>query len=634
MNKLIDKARYYFDSSISRGLKGLIVWLFLVSVTVSLLLALFTYSLGVPEISQDPVFSIVDVLVTPFFGTAWNVDVSWGYRLMKIALGIFGLLVTSILIGLLTQIISAKVEDLRRGKSKVIEHDHTVIIGWNPSALALLGQLIEAQRSERRPCVLIYTEQDKIRIETEINQNVRDQGRTRIVVRTGSPADERMPEITAINHAKSIILLPEANGNSDPDMQILKSTLAIIGHPRRRSKLYRITAVARQPAMEELIQIAAPQEVALVPVSQFLAFLIVNTLTQPGLPSVYQEMLGFYGNEIYSLSMPEMTGLRFGEAVHHFADEVLIGVIADAKVNRKVQLNPPADYTIRLDDELLVLAEDDSGIATEPAPHHIPTDHFVNTANAQHPQHILIINTNQRLKLILDAALETLPNGSSISVLSETDDSSLQGLDGAEDSRYDMIQRHFGNPLDRESLQSTLSPELTDIILLSDQCRYDPKEADERNLVTLLHLRDLIKYRDSEVAIVTEMLDVHHRQLVEGMRSDDFVVSEDLTTAILAQVAENPDMTQILTVLLDPRHNSIVLVSVEDLVNFARIERLNFYTLTEAALRTGRIAIGYRLMRYASDRARSFGIVLNPNKALDINFAPEDRVILLCGGNA
>jgi len=56
---------------------------------------------------------------------------------------------------------------------------------------------------------------------------------------------------------------------------------------------------------------------------------------------------------------------------------------------------------------------------------------------------------------------------------------------------------------------------------------------------------------------------------------------------------------------------------------------VNFYTVIEAARRQGQVAMGYRLEREAYDPAKAYGVRVNPKKSERVQFAAEDRIIVL-----
>ena len=63
-----------------------------------------------------------------------------------LVLTIAGLFIVSALIGVIATGIDAKLADLRRGRSTVLEKDHTVILGWSDSIFTIVSELTARQR--------------------------------------------------------------------------------------------------------------------------------------------------------------------------------------------------------------------------------------------------------------------------------------------------------------------------------------------------------------------------------------------------------------------------------------------------------------------------------------------------------
>ena len=106
-------------------------------------------------------------------------------------------------------------------------------------------------------------------------------------------------------------------------------------------------------------------------------------------------------------------------------------------------------------------------------------------------------------------------------------------------------------------------------------------------------------------------------------------MSDQLVSLLLTQISENRDLNALFADLFDSEGSEIYLKPAEDYVCLGR--PLNFYTVVEAARRRSEIAIGYRESRYAHDAARSYGIVLNPDKSGRATFSVGDRIIVVAG---
>lgn len=66
------------------------------------------------------------------------------YLILNSLTALFGLLFTSVLFGVVSNLIEEKVNNLRNGNSIVLEKGHTLILGYNLGEHGLLKQLIES----------------------------------------------------------------------------------------------------------------------------------------------------------------------------------------------------------------------------------------------------------------------------------------------------------------------------------------------------------------------------------------------------------------------------------------------------------------------------------------------------------
>jgi ion channel POLLUX/CASTOR len=113
-------------------------------------------------------------------------------------------------------------------------------------------------------------------------------------------------------------------------------------------------------------------------------------------------------------------------------------------------------------------------------------------------------------------------------------------------------------PTNRRSLESLDLAGYQHLVVLADD-RLDPDQADDRTLVTLLHLRDIETGYGDPYAIVTEVNDDANREIAQITRADDFIVSSKLISLLLTQLAENRHINPILAELFDPAGAEILL---------------------------------------------------------------------------
>ena len=124
------------------------------------------------------------------------------------------------------------------------------------------------------------------------------------------------------------------------------------------------------------------------------------------------------------------------------------------------------------------------------------------------------------------------------------------------------------------------------VIVLGYTDNMSAQSADTRTLVTLLQLRQLSEAAGRHVNVVSEMLDARNRALAEVTRADDFVVSNQLVSLMLAQASENKYISAIFADLLDEDGSEVYIRPVTDYV--ASDQPVSFYTIIEAARRAAR----------------------------------------------
>ena len=83
-------------------------------------------------------------------------------------LQIAGLVVFALMIGLITESVAEQVDDFKKGRSRVLERDHTLMIGWSSKSIPVLDQLALAAESEGGANIVVLTEHDKEDMEEDL----------------------------------------------------------------------------------------------------------------------------------------------------------------------------------------------------------------------------------------------------------------------------------------------------------------------------------------------------------------------------------------------------------------------------------------------------------------------------------
>ncbi|GHH42758.1 CASTOR/POLLUX-related putative ion channel [Streptomyces candidus] len=552
-----------------------------------------------------------------------------------------GILLMSTLIPVISAGLQNQLARLRQGRSPVVETGHVVLLGWSSQVHVIVAELVEANRSRRRACVVVLAEKDRTEMETEIRERAGDLASTRVVCRTGDPADVLDLALVCPERARSVIVV--APEEDRPDFAVIKSLLAVSRTRRGDGPGPSIVAGIKDKENLPAARLAGGANCRLVSVQGFIARLLVQTSLHTGLSSVYTELLEFAGDEIYIRPQPELVGRTFADAQLAYRTSSAIGLLEG---DGRIVLNPPGGTRIGAAHQIVVISEDDSTVETAQAPA-LPASAPLRTpaGAVRRGRAVLILGSNQRLPDVVGQLRAHLPVGSRIDVVADRgrdlspahEDGGLPyaaealGLghsDAADDTddpttvsfrRADVTRRDVLEALGLESYDHVL-------VISPDDC--DPHRADARTLTVLLNLRDLSELHTHTYSVVTEMAYDRHRALAQAAKPDDFVVSGNLLSLRLAQVSENPRVDVIFEELFSPEGCRIALQAAGDYVPLGEVT--DFYAVVDAARRRGETAIGHRIHARAHLAPR-YGNILNPDKTERVSYEDLDRIIVLTG---
>ncbi len=625
---LAHKFRYHFDNFMSKGTIALIGGLGVVSLLV-ILIAAAIISLtginqeGVPDKMNFGEAAWESLMRTLDAGTMGG-DTGLAFRLVMLGVTFGGIFIVSALIGILNNGIEGKIEELRKGRSRVIERNPTVILGWSSQIFPIISELVVANENQAKPRIVILGDKDKIEMEDEIRDRVEDTKNTLVICRTGSPIDPGDLDMVSVQTARSIIVIaPEED--DDPDSSVIKTVLAITNSPHRRKEPYHIVAEIRDPRNMEAARMVGRSEAELVLVGDLISRITVQTCRQSGLSVVYTELLDFGGDEIYFKSEPALAGKTFGEALLAYEDSIVIGL---RTVSEGVRLLPPLETKIGPADKMIAIAADDDTIRLSGlTDYKIKADAIRPTpVSNPRPEKTLVMGWNWRLPIIVRELNNYVAPGSTLTVIADKPEGEAEITRQTGPIPNLSLTYQEGDTTDRRTLDGLDIPAYDHVILLcSDEL--DQQKADARTLITLLHLRDIVDQSGKEVSIVSEMLDIRNRNLAEVTRADDFIVSEKLVSLMLSQISENKELNAVFADLFDPEGAEIYLKPAENYVALG--QPLNFYTVVESARRRGEVALGYRLQALKGDAGKAYGVKVNPKKSEPVTFAAGDRIIVL-----
>ena len=624
------KFKYWFDNQMSRGTPAMIGMLFVLSLAVVLVAGAIISIAGFVQEGQTERIPFIEAawesLMRTLDSGTMGGDTGTGYRLVMLLVTLGGIFIVSALIGVLNNAIEGQMERLRKGRSQVLESNHTLVLGWSAQVFTVLNELMAANENQPNARIVVMADKDKVEMEDEIRERVEVKGKTRIICRNGSPIDPNDLEITSPHDAKAIIILPPEN--EDPDTDVIKTALAITNNPARRAAPYHIiTQIRHAKNMAVLKLVGEKDKVQAILTGDLIARVVAQTSRQSGLSMVYTELMNFGGDEIYFRNEPALTGKTFGEALLVFEDSCVMGL---RKTNGTILLSPPMDSRIEKDDQIFALSADDDTIRVSPTSGLAQINNALIHSSRQplkpKPEKCLILGWNRSGTTIVHELDHYVPKGSQVTVVADIYNIEKQIRAQGGKLKNQKLVVMEGETTDRDLLNKLGVEEYDHVIVLA-YSTMEPQEADAKTLVTLLHLRDMAEKDETQFSIVSEMLDLRNRELAEATQVDDFIVSEHLVSLMMSQLSENGELFHVFTDIFDPEGAEIYLKPISDYVTLG--EAVNFYTVVEAARRRGETALGYRLVGEAKMAGKAYGVHTNPKKSEAVVFSSEDKVIVI-----
>ncbi|MEU3399557.1 CASTOR/POLLUX-related putative ion channel [Streptomyces filamentosus] len=650
-----DRARYWVDRTVVRGVTALVAWLALACLAlVAPVSALLVWTdARSPDTLQGKAATIWRTV-----GQTLRLGGEVGPPL-RIALSVFlalvSLLYVSTLVGLVTTAITDRLAELERGQTTVVERGHTVVLGWSEQTPTVVAELLAAHAQRRRGAVVVLADRDKTEMERELRDALPPRARVRLLCRRGRPADPAaLARVTPAAAEAVLVLPPDAPGADAQVIRVLLALRAAVGE----SCPVRVVAAVRDGARLPTARLAAGPGAVVLDVDELAARLLVQCVLEPGLALVLEDLLDFAGAELHTLRSPGLAGRRYGELSAACPDACAVGIV---RADGTPHLNPPPDTELAPGDALVVLAEDHRATVLPPAPAPVrvpPPAHVPPPARASAPvqvpaptaapapvpspvpapvpvpvsvakalpRRVLVLGWNRRGARVVEG-------------LARCGVTAVRG-DGvrtpAEPEAYDRVIVLAGPEDGPGAPEAPGGPEFSgDPDGSGDHGRSggaegfgapadpgEPADPDGRTLVALLHLRARERESGRAVPAVAELTDARNRPLAPAGPRTDLLVTGRLAALLMAQVSQNDRLAAAFDVLFAPTGDG-VRVRLRPAADFVRPgTAASFAEVVAAAARHGASAVGYR--PHGSARPR-----LNPPKGAVRVWSAGDVLIVV-----
>ncbi|XP_058202384.1 ion channel CASTOR-like isoform X2 [Rhododendron vialii] len=547
-----------------------------------------------------------------------------GPRLVSVSISFGGMLIFAMMLGLVSDAISEKLDSLRKGRSEVVEQNHTLILWWSDKLGSLLNQLSIANENWGGGIVVVMAERDKEEMELDIAKMEFDFRGTSVICRSGSPLILADLKKVSVSKARAIIVLAD-DGNADQsDARALRTVLSLTGV--KEGLRGHIVVELSDLDNEVLVKLVGGDLVETVVAHDVIGRLMIQCARQPGLAQIWADILGFENCEFYIKRWPQLDGMQFEDVLISFPDAIPCGVKV-ASYGGKIILNPDESYVLQEGDEILVIAEDDDTYSPSTFPTVKEAPFIDITRPARKPQKILLCGWRRDIDDMIAVLDAFLAPGSELWMFNEVLENEREkklidgGLDITRLVNISIVNRE-GNAVIRRHLESLPLESFDSILILADESVEDSAmQADSRSLATLLLIRDIqakrLPFREARVSqghrgssspgswigdmqqasyksvIISEILDPRTKNLLSMSKISDYVLSNELVSMALAMVAEDRQINDVLEELFAEEGNEMHIRQADLYIREG--EELSFYEVLLRARQRREIVIGYRL---------------------------------------
>jgi len=622
---LRDRMRYRFDTLVSRGTTALIVCLWLASVLLIMAVAAFVIGMGVapldssgrPRAFAEVAWMCLMRTLDP--GTMGQDAGPWTFLLAMLFITTCGIFIGGTLIGLLTAGIEQRLQEMRKGRSQVVEFGHVVVLGWSEQVFVVLRELLWANESDPGFRAAVLADLDKVEMEDEVRRRLDRRDVQKVVCRTGDPTDLKDLQIVNADAARAVAVLPA--DSADREARTLQAVMALSATGQSGSR-YIVTETSR-PETQQLLEQVAGGDIVVVESLDLVAGLAAQTCRQPGLAAVYQDLLDFEGNEIYIGHARDVSGSTFGDALLAFADAIPIGV---RRATGAMELNPAMTSRLADGDALIAIATGPSDVRFTGFQRHISdatviASRWSHVPRERRAERTLLLGWNDWSGRLLRHLDRFVPAGSSVVVISEQPLEEAVLSEAIAGLEHLSVDARVGSASDRRRLEALAQEGFDHALVVSDVRRMNPDAADARSLVILLHLREIAARSAQRFSVTSEILIEKNREVLLAAGVDDLISSAQVSSLMITQVIQNREISRVFEAIFHPAGSEFYLKPAENYVNLG--VPVDFYSVIVAAREHSEIAVGYRLAHHRE------APVLNPVKTDRVVFQPGDRLVVL-----
>lgn len=530
-------------------------------------------------------------------------DSGWGLRLASVAITLSGWVIFGLLISIFSNAVQERLARLRQGAQAVMAREHTIVLGWDSTVFSILDQLWSSDEGDPPSAVVVLADRDKDEMEQSIRRYCLVQRSRKTVCRSGSIQSTVSLRNVGLAEAKQVLIVGEGLTRAEQvvDSTVLKAVLAcsqVLSESAAHLPLVTVVAAIQNAITRQLVRPFLDDrtdrmDLILVETSNILARIIAQCAWQPGLSLVYRDLLTYTGDlalsedmrssEIYCLTAKEAglpPGTTFSQALFAFERANPIGYQLEqhAPLLNPLTVAGAADVPLAPSDHLFLVADRKQDIVFSDGRREVRRLSGEDALDKR--RRILLLGTSSKARTVLEELRSYLHADSLLAATCLTTDET--DLGGQTRRVVCDLNAILEGELERQQYDT--------VVLLEDAT--DPDQHDAKILTLMAAIRAAGRNSGSRPLVVAELYDPRNRELALAADVDDVVVSTELASNFMVQVAREPERAAIYRELMDEQGNEFYVRPVSTYCSDSH-QQISFLDIMAKAAERKELAIGY-----------------------------------------
>ena len=316
----------------------------------------------------------------------------------KFNITIFGILIFSSIIGIITNSISTRIQELRTGKTKIEEKDHIVLFNFSRRLIPLLNELCKAYENEQneQQTLVVVSNEEPLVIMEKIKNVIKIPKNITILARKGYAWQRSLLDKINLEKAKQVIILkPDISElyktEMDCDVEVGKSVSFIIGSNEYNKSPCKIlcefhnekTGISHLTFSmdiwgKKISKLSDDLIPELISSDELKSDILSQCTTTPDLTEIYDNLFGYEGSEIYFVDpsktkFKDVLNKNIGKNIkdlNRLCDNIIvIGFYLNDQSKRKtynkIFLNTPINFPLTKNFGIICIAKNEDQIIKE-----------------------------------------------------------------------------------------------------------------------------------------------------------------------------------------------------------------------------------------------------------------------------